>query len=96
MKWLPTPSAFIWRVSARSFEEHLRIRASVQQNLAMGRKPQSVRGKYDETFQELKRRALADDYEGFWEVVHDYEHKRFKETAKTIAIWIFILVAAWY
>jgi hypothetical protein len=52
----------------------------------MSRKPQSVRGKYDETYQELRRRALDDDYEGFWNVIHDYEHKRFKETAKVVVV----------
>ena len=46
----------------------------------MSRKPQNIVGKYDDTYQELKRRALADDYEGFWNVIHDYEHERLKET----------------
>jgi len=52
----------------------------------MSRKPQNIRGKYDDTYQELKRRALADDYEGFWNVIHDYEHERLKETGKIIVV----------
>ena len=45
----------------------------------MARNPQNVRGKYDDTYQELKRHALADDYEGFWNAIHDYERKRLRE-----------------
>jgi hypothetical protein len=56
----------------------------------------SVRGKHDETYRRLSSLALEDDYEGFWQAIHDYERERFKETAKIIAVWVVILTAAWY
>jgi hypothetical protein len=54
----------------------------------MTRKLQNVRGKYGETYQELRRRTLDDDCEGFWNAIHDYEHERFKETARVVVVAI--------
>lgn len=56
----------------------------------------SVLGKHDETYQKLRRLAQEDDYEGFWQTIHDYEHERFKENAKGIAVWVVILTAVWF
>jgi hypothetical protein len=46
----------------------------------------NVRGKHDETYQKLRRQAADDDYEGVWNTIHEYEHERFKETARIIAV----------
>ena len=52
----------------------------------MSRKLQNVRGKHDETYQELKRLALDDNYEGFWNAIHNYENERLKGTGKVIVV----------
>ena len=56
----------------------------------------SVRGKHDETYQKLRRLALEDDYEGFWQVIHDYENERSKDTFKGIAFLLPILAVIGY
>jgi len=49
----------------------------------------NVRGKYDEFYQRMRNRALDDDYEGFWNAIHDYEHERFKENARIVVVALF-------
>jgi hypothetical protein len=46
----------------------------------------NVRGKHDETYQKLRRQAADDDYEGFWNTIHEHEHEQFKQTARVVIV----------
>jgi hypothetical protein len=52
----------------------------------MSRRPQSGRAKDDDTYQKLRRQAMDNDYEGFWNTIHEYEDERFKENVKMVIV----------
>jgi hypothetical protein len=59
----------------------------------MSSKPQNARAKHDETYQKVKRLVAEDNYEGFWEAIHEYENERLKDVGKVaVAAVLFGLI----
>lgn len=57
---------------------------------------ETARAKHDRIYQELKRRILANDYDGFWEVMHEHERKTNQRTLRFVGSFALILILVWY